>query len=70
MNSRFRVHALFGTDVAKLRVVGWLHEMLRLLRRARVVADEMQVLAVVCGYREGLLHQAIRLVSVAVRSTV
>ena len=32
LNSRFWVHALFGADVAKLRVVGRLHEMLRLLR--------------------------------------
>jgi hypothetical protein len=31
VNSRFRIHAFFRTDVAKLRVVGWLHEMLRLL---------------------------------------
>ena len=28
LNSRFRVHALFRADVAKLRVVGRLHEML------------------------------------------
>ena len=28
LNSRFRIHALFRTDVAKLRVVGRLHEML------------------------------------------
>lgn len=28
VDSRFRVHALFGTDVAKLWVVGRLHQML------------------------------------------
>jgi hypothetical protein len=28
LNSRFRVHALFRADVAKLRVVGRLHKML------------------------------------------
>lgn len=28
VNSRFRVHALLGADVAKLWVVGRLHEML------------------------------------------
>lgn len=49
VNSRFRVHALLRADMAKLRVVRRLHEVLRLLRRARVVADEMQVLAVVGG---------------------
>jgi hypothetical protein len=49
VNSRFRVHALLGADVAKLWVVGGLHEMLRLLRRARVVADKVQVLAIVGG---------------------
>jgi hypothetical protein len=47
LNSRFRVHALFWADVAKLRVVGRLHKMLRLLRRSRVIADQMKVLAVV-----------------------
>ena len=47
VDGRFRVHSLLRADVAKLWVVGRLHEMLRLLRRARVVADEMQVLAVV-----------------------
>ena len=49
VNSGFRVHALLGSDVAKLWVVGGLHEMLRLLRRARVVADKVQVLAIVGG---------------------
>jgi hypothetical protein len=28
VNSRFRVHSLFWADVAKLRIVCWLHEML------------------------------------------
>lgn len=49
VNSRFGVHALLRTDVTKLRVVGRLHQMLRLLGGARVVADEVQVLAVVGG---------------------
>jgi hypothetical protein len=70
VDSRFRVHALFWADVAKLRVIGWLHEMLGLLRRAGVVADEMQVLTVVRRDRERLLHQTIRLVTVAIRSAV
>ena len=49
VDGRFWVHALLRADVAKLRVVGRLHEMLGLLRRARVVADKVQVLAVICG---------------------
>lgn len=52
VDGRFRVHTLLGADVAKLWVVGRLHEMLRLLRGARVVADEMQMLGV-CGGVEG-----------------
>jgi len=49
VDGRFRVHSLLGANVAKLWIVGRLHEVLRLLRGARVVADEMQVLAVVGG---------------------
>jgi hypothetical protein len=70
LNSRFWVHALFWADVAKLRVVGRLHKMLRLLRRSRVVADQMKVLAVVGGDGEGLLHEAVRFVAVAIGSAV
>lgn len=70
LNSRFRVHSLFRADVAKLRVVGGLHEMLRLLRRSGVIADQMKVLAVVGGDGEGLLHEAVGLVAVAIGSTV
>lgn len=70
VNSRLRVHALFRANVAKLGVVRRLHEVLRLLGRARVIADEVQVLAVVGGDRERLLHETIRLVAVAVGSTI
>lgn len=49
VNGRFGVHALLGANVTELRVVGGLHEVLRLLRGARVVANEVEVLAVVGG---------------------
>lgn len=70
VNGRFGVHALLGANVTELRVVGRLHEVLRLLRGSRVVADEVEVLAVVGGNREGLLHEAVRFVAVAIRTAV
>jgi len=70
LNGRLWVHALFWADVAKLRVVGRLHEMLRLLRRTGVVADQMQVLTVVCGDGERLLHEAVGFVAVAIGSAI
>lgn len=70
MNGRFGIHALFRPNVPKLRIVCRMHEVLRVGGGSREVTDEVQVLSVVGCDGEGLLHQAIRLVSVAIRSSV
>lgn len=38
--------------------------------RTRVVADEVKMLASGCGDTKGLLHQTVRLISVAIRTLV
>lgn len=69
VNSRFRVHSSFGSNMSQLRVVGRLRQVVRSLR-SRKIADQVQVLSTAGSDGEGLLHQAIRLVPVAVWSAV
>jgi hypothetical protein len=60
-------HALFWANMAELRVVRRLHQILMVLRRTRVVAGDMQMLAVSSCYWKQLLHKAVELVTVAIR---
>jgi hypothetical protein len=50
--------------MSQLRIVGRLWEVVRI--RAGVVADEVEVLAARCGDTEGLLHETVGLVPVAI----
>lgn len=65
-----RIHALLRSDVAQLRIVGWLLQVLRDGRGAGKVADQVQVLASRGGDAERLLHEAVGLVAIAVRSII
>lgn len=74
------VQALLRADAAQSRVSGRLRQGLRVgeavrgvqrgLRRARVVGDEVQVLAGRGGDAEGLFHQTVGLVAVAVGAVI
>lgn len=64
VHGRLGVHVLWGADVSQLCVVCGLWEVARV--GARVVADEVEVLAALGGDAEGLLHQTVGLVAVAV----
>ena len=60
------IHVLWGSDVSQLGVVAGLGEVVGV--GARVVADEVEVLSALSGDAEGLLHQTVGLVAVAIWS--
>lgn len=68
MDGRIWIHAFFGADVAQLHVLTWLQQTWS-VRRARKVADKVKMLSLVGGDGERLLHQTVRLVTVAVWTT-
>lgn len=59
------VHPLDGDDAAQRRVVGGLRQLGLAGLRARVVRDKVKVLVVGSGDAEGLLHETVGLVAVA-----
>jgi hypothetical protein len=59
------VHALLRTDVSQCRVRGWLLKR-RSVYSAGVVADEVEMAVILGGDAEGLLHQPVGLVPIAI----
>lgn len=64
------IEALLRAHVAQGRIAGGLEEARGVGVRPRVIADEMQVLPGRGRDAEGLLHQAVGLVPVAIRAVV
>ena len=65
---RLRVHALLGADVAEGGVVGGLIEARGGGVGSSVVTDKVEVLTLRRGDAEGLFHETVGLVAIAVRS--
>lgn len=66
----FGIEAFLGSDMAQGGIVGGLLQVGGGRMGARVVADEMEVLAGGGGDTKGLLHQAVGLISVAIGAFV
>lgn len=66
VDRRLWIHALLRADVTQGWVLRRLHEGLRRGARARVVADQVEVLSLRGGDAERLLHQTVGLVAIAV----
>lgn len=60
----FGIHVFRRADVAELSIVGGLRQIVGV--GARIVADEVEMLSARGGDAEGLLHEAIRLVAIAI----
>lgn len=68
MNGRFRIHAFLGTDMPQSRITGWVVKVLRIGVGSGAVADEVKVISAGGCDAERLLHQAIGLIPITIRT--
>lgn len=66
VHSRIWIHALLRSNVPELRIVRGRHQTIRSGRRSREIADQVQMLTLIGGNAERLLHQTIGLVAIPV----
>lgn len=66
VHGRIWIHALLRSNVPELRIVGGRHQTIRSGRRSREIADQVQMLTLIGGNAERLLHQTIGLVAIPV----
>jgi hypothetical protein len=70
VHSRLRVQTFLWSNMSESGVSRWLLEVGSGWVRARVVADQVEVLACRCGDTEGLLHETVGLIPVSIGAFV